>query len=578
MMGLLAAVRSNNSHYATPRVTQFALYALCQPPMATLLAHLRPALGISAPTNRSWLFGRAFLIIYLLRDVTYILDPSTPTISPITLMSLAVRFRGGCTATMAIPQTWCGCSRSRRSLMPFAPMHVTDLIGTEACGAATRCGSARARHFCAIVFGFSSGCSSSCAPRAPHRAPGVAATAADDGAESKLGMHPSAALRLRRGEGAFAIGLDRSYRALCLSCTSGSARRTSSTPGNRRRHHDRRRRHHFYHARVARAARRRRARARALASLVTFGTAVPCSLIVALRAAGVVAVIGLRAGLGPSSATSGCTTATRCSLFVHFLIVAVPAGLRFEQRIVYVVAVTVTAAFDAVGGETPGNALRRDAVWAHARPPVGTTRRLQHVLLRQQDSTCTRSTRWRRPNHERRATRRRSRRVTSRSCCWRRRRARASDGARRPPPQPRDQGLGRRRAHVGRDRRAAAGGGPPPPTEAQLASVRASRRVYAIRRGCRATVLQPQLGGGIVYHRRHRRRHHRHARGRHRRQGRDRARRRRREGAEHRRQGARRRAGRGGVERPQVWRLPRCRSPSWPSGCRRAAASAASRC
>ena len=36
VMGLVAAVRGNNSHYATPRVTQFALYALCLPPMATL--------------------------------------------------------------------------------------------------------------------------------------------------------------------------------------------------------------------------------------------------------------------------------------------------------------------------------------------------------------------------------------------------------------------------------------------------------------------------------------------------------------------------------------------------------------
>ena len=86
VMGLLAAVRGNNSHYATPRVTQFALYALCLPPMATLLARIcaqRWAFFSSDERARE-LFGRAFVIIYLLRDVTYILDPSTPTISPIT--------------------------------------------------------------------------------------------------------------------------------------------------------------------------------------------------------------------------------------------------------------------------------------------------------------------------------------------------------------------------------------------------------------------------------------------------------------------------------------------------------------
>ena len=132
-------------------------------------------------------------------------------------------------------------------------------------------------------------------------------------------------------------------------------------------------------------------RARALfAGLVTFGTAVPCSLIVALRAAGVVAVIGLPPSLGPSSATSGCTTAG-CSSSFTFLIVAacLPAmGLRFEQRIVYVVAVTVTAAFDAVGGETHqvmlcgatlfglmlGHQWDDAAPAARATPPAGTPR------------------------------------------------------------------------------------------------------------------------------------------------------------------------------------------------------------
>ena len=125
VMGLLAAVRGNNSHYATPRVTQFALYALCLPPMATLLARIcaQRWAFFSSDERARQLFGRAFLIIYLLRDVTYILDPSTPTISPITFMSLClVRF----TWQLLLPTkvAWATIGRcklhSRQSTRPLA--------------------------------------------------------------------------------------------------------------------------------------------------------------------------------------------------------------------------------------------------------------------------------------------------------------------------------------------------------------------------------------------------------------------------------------------------------------------------
>ena len=171
-MGLLAAVRGNNSHYATPRATQFALYVLCLPPMATLLARIcARALGIFSSDERAFAFGRAFLIIYLLRDVTYILDPSTPTISPITLMSLClVRFTWQrLLPTMAIPQAWCGLvAIAQVSAVAFAPMHVTDLIGTEACDAANPVRfDPRPPFSGAIVWLF---------PRATHRARAARAT------------------------------------------------------------------------------------------------------------------------------------------------------------------------------------------------------------------------------------------------------------------------------------------------------------------------------------------------------------------------------------------------------------------
>ena len=401
VMGLLAAVRGNNSHYATPRATQFALYVLCLPPMATLLARIcaqRWAFFSSDERARE-LFGRAFLIIYLLRDVTYILDPSTPTISPITLMSLClVRFTWQLLLpTMAIPQAWCGLvAIAQVSAVAFAPMHVTDLIGTEACDAANPVRfDPRPPFSCAIVFGFFLGLLIELRARARHIArPASPPTAADDDAESKLGMHP-VTLRFASAEEerAFAIefwtGSYRTALVIIFVYVGLGATTHIVDPGQPSASLMVVGAGVIFVMRVwlARLADAERARA-LFAGLVTFGTAVPCSLIVALRAAGVVAVIGLppesRAVIGDQRMHDGWVL-----LFSFtFLIVAacLPAmGLRFEQRIVYVVAVTVTAAFDAVGGETHQVMLCGATLFGlMLGHQWETTRRLQHVLLRQQ--------------------------------------------------------------------------------------------------------------------------------------------------------------------------------------------------